>query len=185
MTLTFNIRGVSTSCPPTRPFRSGKQYKCSMHHAKWLSSLFTTEPFPGLCEHSVTELLWKLQQEDDTMSMVLNAVKTSRAYLPAWLKRRVGNFIYYSNSKSNCMLMKDFCSAIIKTAREGNNGLSWCFQNSWRLKFWIICTMELLVVIWEIRRHQIKITLLLLMKTISFYDYTVQKINFIMVSSQH
>ena len=45
-----------------------------------LSSV-TTEPFPELCEHSITEL-WKLQ-EDDTVGMLLKAVEDQQCPSPS------------------------------------------------------------------------------------------------------
>ena len=40
-------------------------------------SLVTTEPFPELCEHSFTDLR-RLQQEDDTVGLLLTAVKDQK-----------------------------------------------------------------------------------------------------------
>ena len=93
-------------------------------HPHILSSV-STGPFPELHEHSVSDLQ-KLHQEDDTVGLLLKAVKNQQCP-PSSVTR--GKSRYYSNNGSNCMSMKDFCSAVMKTVRERRNGVSWCFQN--------------------------------------------------------
>ena len=93
MTLTFNIGGAPTirmlmHCLDILPTNQTLQQWQAMRiqyiphkmtvltfylQSPHLSSV-TTEPFPDLCEHSVTEL-WKLQQEDDTVGLLLKAVE--------------------------------------------------------------------------------------------------------------